>query len=177
LWIGNNPHTFSHYPYESIDRSRDAAHNALSPQDKAEIEALRTTGSGVDQWFWRKGLEYICEHPSLAFGSALRKLGAAFGWLPSPRKSFWPNLVHSLAYGAVMTLGLWGMWSGRRHWREHVVFYALFASFAATTALFWGHTSHRSYLDVYWIAFAAGALQQFHKSYFTRTTGVAYNCH
>jgi 4-amino-4-deoxy-L-arabinose transferase-like glycosyltransferase len=175
LWIGNNPYTFSHYPYESIDRSRDAAHEALRPQDIRELEALHTTGAGVDPWFRQKGLEYIREHPSLAFGNALGKLGAAFGWLPSPRKSFWPNLVHSLAYGAVMTLGLWGMWSGRRHWREHLVFYALFASFAVTTAVFWGHTSHRAYLDVYWIVFAAGVLQQFHRSNFTRTTGFAYN--
>ena len=69
-----------------------------------------------------------------------------------------------------MTLGLWGMWSGRRHWREHLVFYALFVSFAVITALFWGHTSHRAYLDVYWIVFAAGALQQLQSRYFTRTT-------
>ena len=165
LWIGNNPHTFSHFPYASIDRSRDAAHAALRPQDKAEIEALRATGANVDRWFGRKGLEYIREHPSLTVSNAFRKLGAAFGWLPSPRKGFWPNLVHLVAYGSVMTLGLWGMWSGRRHWREHLVFYALFASFAAITALFWGHTSHRAYLDVYWIVFAAGVLQQFHSSY------------
>ena len=175
LWIGNNPHTFSHYPYESIDRSRDAAHDALSPQDKAEIKALRATRENVDQWYWQKGLEYIREHPSLTFSNALRKLGAAFGWLPSPRKDFWPNLVHSLAYGSVMTLGLWGMWSGRRHWREHLVFYALFVSFAAITALFWGHTSHRAYLDVYWIVFAAGALQQLQSSYLARTTRIASN--
>jgi 4-amino-4-deoxy-L-arabinose transferase-like glycosyltransferase len=164
LWIGNNPHTFSHYPYESMDRSRNASEEALRPQDKAEIKALRATRANVDQWFWRKGLEYMREHPSLIFGNAFRKLWAAFGWLPSPRKDFWPNLVHSLAYGFVMTLGLWGMWSGRRHWREHLVFYALFVTFAAITALFWAHTSHRAYLDVYWIVFAAGALQQVQSS-------------
>ena len=30
LWIGNNPHTFSHYPEESIDVSESAAWRALS---------------------------------------------------------------------------------------------------------------------------------------------------
>jgi 4-amino-4-deoxy-L-arabinose transferase-like glycosyltransferase len=164
LWIGNNPYTFSHYPYESIHLSRDAALNALSSQDKAEIGALRSN-QAADQWFWRKGLEYIWEHPSLT----LRKLWAAFGLFPSPRKSFWPNLVHSLAYGSIMMLGLWGMWSGRRHWREHLVFYALFVSFAAVTAVLWGHTSYRAYLDVYWIVFAAGALHQLQSKYFSGT--------
>jgi 4-amino-4-deoxy-L-arabinose transferase-like glycosyltransferase len=168
LWIGNNAYTFSHYPYESIDRSRDAAGDALGPKDNAEIEALGPSDAAADQWFRRKGLEYMREHPWLTFGNAFRKLGAAFGWLPSPRKSFWPNLVHAVAYGFVMTLGLWGMWASRRHWRDHLVFYALFVSFATVTALFWGHTSHRAYLDVYWIVFAAGVLQHFRTKLFPR---------
>ena len=169
LWIGNNPFTFSHYPEESIDRSRNAALNALGSQEKVEIEALRSNQAAADQWFRRKVLDYIFEHPSSAVGNAFRKVGAVFGWMPSPRKSFWPNLVHSLAYGSVMMLGLWGMWVGRRHWREHLVFYILFVSFAAITAMFWGHTSHRAYLDVYWIVFAAGALHQLQSTYFERT--------
>ena len=60
-----------------------------------------------------------------------------------------------------MALGLWGMWSGRQNWREHLIFYALFVSFAAVTAVFFGHTNYRAYLDVYWIVFAAGILAAF----------------
>jgi 4-amino-4-deoxy-L-arabinose transferase-like glycosyltransferase len=158
LWVGNNPYTFSHYPSASIDRSRDAAIKALGPEEKAQIQALRGNEAAVDQWFRQKGLEFIREHPWLSLGNGLRKVATAFGWLPSPRKTFWPNLVHALSYGSVMSLGLWGMWAGRRHWREHLIFYALFLSFAAITAVLFGHTSHRSYLDLYWIVFAAGAL-------------------
>ena len=57
-----------------------------------------------------------------------------------------------------MIFGLWGMWASRRHWREHSIFYAQFVAFAAVTAVFFGHTSYRAYLDVYWIVFAAGVL-------------------
>jgi hypothetical protein len=57
-----------------------------------------------------------------------------------------------------MILGLWGMWGCRRHWREHSIFYAQFVSFAAVTAVFFGATSYRAYLDVYLIVFAAGLL-------------------
>jgi len=57
-----------------------------------------------------------------------------------------------------MAFGLAGMFLHREAWREHMIVYALFVSFAAVTGVFFGHTSHRSYLDVYWIVFAAGLL-------------------
>jgi 4-amino-4-deoxy-L-arabinose transferase-like glycosyltransferase len=148
LWLGNNPYTFSYYPYESIDRSQRAGLEALTPQEWAQENAERA-------------LEYIREHPWRTLGGGLRKIGAAFGWLPSPRRSFWPSLVHALSYGPIMILGLWGMWITRQHWREHSIFYAQFVSFAVVTAMFFGHTNYRVYLDVYWIVFAAGILAPF----------------
>jgi 4-amino-4-deoxy-L-arabinose transferase-like glycosyltransferase len=160
LWLGNNPYTFSHYPNESIDISQDAALKALSPQENAEIEALRPNEAAVDQWFLTKGLVYMRQNPWQIIANGLRKIGAAFSLLPSPRRSFGPNMIYLLSYGPVMILGLWGMWAGRRNWREHLIFYALFLSFAGVTAIFFGHTSYRVYLDVYWIVFAAGLLEQ-----------------
>jgi 4-amino-4-deoxy-L-arabinose transferase-like glycosyltransferase len=164
LWAGNNPYTFSYYPYESIDRSQRAALEALSPQDRAEISVLASSGgeSAVDRRFYgERGLAYMREHPWRTFVGGLRKLEAAFSLLPSPRRDSWRNLVHALSYGAVMALGLWGMWAGRENWCEHLIFYALFVSFAAVTAVFFGHTNYRTYLDVYWIVFAAGILAAF----------------
>jgi hypothetical protein len=52
------------------------------------------------------------------------------------------------------------MWRRRAHWREDSVIYLLFATFMLVTAVFWAHTSHRAYLDVYWIVFAAGAIAE-----------------
>ena len=167
LWIGNNPYTFSYYPNESIDRSRGVALEALSPQEKAELEELAPDGVAVDKWFRERALQYMREDLLRTLDSSFRKIEAAFGWLPSPRRDFFRNLVYSLSYGFVVTFGLWGMWVGRRHWRELLIFCALFFSFAAITALFWGHTSHRAYLDVYWIVFAAGALDRLRSSFFS----------
>ena len=166
LWIGNNAYTFSHYPRESIDRSQAAAFAALSVQEKGELEALGDNEAIVDQWFWNKGLDYIRKHPWRTLGNSFHKVVDAFGWLPSPRRSFWPSLAHALSYGPVMMLGLWGMWASRRHWREHSIFYAQFISFAAVTAMFFGHTAYRAYLDVYWIVFAAGVLAPLRSKYF-----------
>jgi 4-amino-4-deoxy-L-arabinose transferase-like glycosyltransferase len=160
LWLGNNPYTFSHYPNGSIDRSQDVAVAALTPHDKAELKALGANEAAVDNWFLKKGVDYMLENPWLTIASGFRKIGAAFCLLPSPRHNFWPNLVYFFSYAPVMILGLWGMWAGRRNWREHLIFYALFASFIGVTAIFFGHTSYRAYLDVYWIVFAAGFLAQ-----------------
>jgi 4-amino-4-deoxy-L-arabinose transferase-like glycosyltransferase len=168
LWLGNNPYTFSHYPTESIDRSEATALAALSLEEKAELNARSSNEAMVDQWFRTKGLDYIREHPRQTLDNSARKIADAFGWLPSPRHSFWPNLVLSLSYGPIMILGLWGMLASRSHWREHTIFYAQFVSFAAVTAVFFGATSYRAYLDVYWIAFAAGVLGALHADQFSR---------
>ena len=57
-----------------------------------------------------------------------------------------------------MTLGLAAMFLHRKAWRAHTIIYTLFVCFAAVTALFFGQTSHRSYLDVYWIVFTPGLM-------------------
>jgi 4-amino-4-deoxy-L-arabinose transferase-like glycosyltransferase len=165
LWLGNNPYTFSRYPSESIDRVEEVAFEALDPRERAEIESLNTNEAHLDRWFLQKGLQYIREHPWLTVGNGVRKIEAAFSLWPSPRRSFVPNLMHVLSYGLVMILGLWGMWAGRRHWRDHLIFYALFVSFGAVTAVFFGHTSYRAYLDLYWIIFAAGVLERLRREY------------
>jgi hypothetical protein len=36
----------------------------------------------------------------------------------------------------------------------------LFIAFICVTAVFWAHTSHRSYLDVYWIVLAASVVER-----------------
>jgi 4-amino-4-deoxy-L-arabinose transferase-like glycosyltransferase len=166
LWLGNNPYTFSHYPRDSIDRSQETALAALSSQERQELRELNSNEAIEDGWFRREGIEYIGAHPWQTFVNGFRKLAAAFCLLPSPRRSFWPNLVYLLSYGPMMALGLTGMWVGRRHWREHSIFYALFIAFAIVTAVFFGHTSYRAYLDVYWIVFAAGILALLRAKYF-----------
>jgi 4-amino-4-deoxy-L-arabinose transferase-like glycosyltransferase len=165
LWLGNNPYTFSRYPAESIDRVEETALDALDPRDKAEIAALSASEANLDQWFLHKGLQYVREHPWTTVGNGVRKIVAAFGLLPSPRRSFVPNLVHALSYGSVMVLGLWGMWATRQRWRDHLVFYALFVSFGVVTAIFFGHTSYRAYLDIYLIVFAAAVLERLQRQY------------
>jgi hypothetical protein len=87
-----------------------------------------------------------------------RKIAAGFSLLPSPRRGRLADLTHAISYGFVMATGLWGMWRRRAHWRDDSLIYLLFATFLLVTAVFWAHTSHRVFLDVYWIVFGSGAL-------------------
>jgi 4-amino-4-deoxy-L-arabinose transferase-like glycosyltransferase len=108
LWLGDNPYTFSRYPQESIDHSQAVALAALSAQERGEPEARQHNEALVDEWFRKKALDYMRGDPWETVAGGFRKLAAAFGWLPSLHRSFWPSLAHVLSFGPVMILGLWG---------------------------------------------------------------------
>lgn len=153
LWAGNNEYTFSRYPMQSIDRSVAMAFEALSPAEVAEQDAIGPNERLLDQWFMWKAVRFMREHPVLTASGWVRKVSAAFSWIPSPRRSFWPTVVYAASYGAIMVLGVAGMLHAGRS-PERSLIYALFGAFVLVTAVFFGHTSHRAYLDVYWMAYA-----------------------
>jgi 4-amino-4-deoxy-L-arabinose transferase-like glycosyltransferase len=155
LWDGNNPYTFTRYPIESIDLSKADALEAMPANERAELAAAGADDLSFDRWFLHQAVRFMREHPWLTVANGFRKIGATFSILPSPRRSLWPTLAYALSYGPIMILGLFGMASSWRSWREHSLIYWLFLSFALLTALFFGHTSHRACLDVYWMAYAA----------------------
>jgi 4-amino-4-deoxy-L-arabinose transferase-like glycosyltransferase len=59
FWMAHNPATFSRYPDESIDRSRDVAFEALTPSEKDEIA-------------------YVWEDPGMALKGIVRKVATGF---------------------------------------------------------------------------------------------------
>ncbi|MBC7899626.1 MAG: hypothetical protein H7070_06185, partial [Saprospiraceae bacterium] len=84
------------------------------------------------------------------------KVATGFSWIFSPRDSSLKQAVYFLSYFPILILGILGAISTRKRWRELMPVYLLFLSFIAGTAIYWAHTSHRSFLDVYLILFAAG---------------------
>jgi len=160
LWNGNNDVLFHYYPKESVDVSIDAHWRNLTVRDWWELQQFHGNDALIDNWFRQRGLDYIRAHPWLTFFNGFRKIAATFDWLPTPRKSLARTLLHALSFGPVMVLGLWGMWRRRSRWREDSLIYLLFALFLLVTAVYFGQTNHRVYLDVYWIVFAAGGLAE-----------------
>ena len=158
LWTGNNPETFSRYPAESIDRSRDQAWLRLSDTDRADLQRLENDENARSSWFSRRALVYMRENPLPVLQGMFRKLDAAFSWRLNPYRGPLAQAAYSIAYVPVAIVGLIGMFLARRR-REVILIGMLFVAFICVTAVFWAHTSHRSYLDVYWIVFAASVVQ------------------
>lgn len=160
IYAGNHPLTFADYPDRSIDLSRAKVFAAIPPREQAELDALDGDEVAQSDWFLRKGLAWIVENPGQFVQGALHKLWAAFRPLPSPLHGWIGNLGYAASWCPLLVLGLAGLWRERGMWRRDLPIYAHIAAFAGITAVLWAHTSHRSYLDVYLIVFAAGLLTQ-----------------
>ena len=160
VFAGNHPLTFSHFPRESIDLSRAGVFASLTPADRAELAQLSGDEAGQSDWFLQRGVEWIAHHPGAALKGAARKLAAAFGPLPVPRHGLLGDAVHALSFFPILLLALALLWQRRRQWREDAPVHAHLVLFAGITAVLWAQTSHRSYLDVYLIVFAAGMLDR-----------------
>ena len=172
VFAGNHPLTFSHFPRESIDLSRAKVFASLTSTDRAELAQLSGDAAAESDWFLHRGVGWIARHPGSALEGALRKLAAAFGPLPVPRHGLLGDAVHALSFFPILLLALAMLWQRRRHWREDAPVHAHLVLFAGITAVLWAQTSHRSYLDIYLIVFAAGMLDRLWARYATK---VAYN--
>jgi 4-amino-4-deoxy-L-arabinose transferase-like glycosyltransferase len=163
LWIGNNAETFSHYPRESIDKSEDEAWSkTLTAADRAELERLPGEIQTSD-WFERRGWAFIRANPALTVKRAFLKLRAGFWWRLNPLREPLAQASYAVGYVPVAVLGIAGMFLARSK-PETILVALFFAGFACTTVLFWAHTSHRTYLDVYWMVFAAPVLERIGRS-------------
>jgi 4-amino-4-deoxy-L-arabinose transferase-like glycosyltransferase len=158
VYYGNNPHTFDFYPRQTIDLSAAAARRALTADDRSTIRAFGNDEVAWGDWFQRRGMDYIMANPGRFLIGAIRKNLAAFGVLPSPRHDWKTDLIQGGAYGIIFALALVGLWQTRARWREFVPVYANFILFAGITGVLWAHSSHRAFLDVYLIVFAASVL-------------------
>jgi hypothetical protein len=160
LWNANNARTFSHYPSGSIDHSAAEAFAAFTPAEWQELEAVSVNEIRESDWFFSKALAYIRTHPLETIRGAGRKIVAGFSWRFSPARETLVQTVYLVSYAPISILGALGMALTWRRWREHSLIYLLFLTFAAVTGVFWAHTSHRSYLDVYLIVFSADLLHR-----------------
>src|SRR6185503_3132052 len=160
FWTAHNADTFSRYPSESMDRSRDVAFEALSASDKRLVESLYGDEIARNDLFMQKGIAYVRAHSAEAFAGGVRKLVAGFSWVLNPNRELLVQTVYFLSYAPILVLGLLGMVMARDRWREHSLIYLQILTFVAVTAVFWAHTSHRTYLDVYLILFAAYAVDR-----------------
>ncbi len=159
MWIGNNGNTFSHYPEEPIDLSETEAWRAFAMWELERIWDLSADEISLSRWFFKRGLDFIAQNPGDTLMRMMNKVWAGFSWNFSPVKERLMQWVYFTSYFPILVLGVTGMWVTRFRWRELGLIYLLFLTFVVGTAVFWAHTSHRSFLDVYFMVFAAYVCQ------------------
>jgi 4-amino-4-deoxy-L-arabinose transferase-like glycosyltransferase len=153
LWIAHNDATFSYYPSGSIDASEKEAYSRLSPDEQQRIMFMGEMEQSA--YLGRKGIDYAESSLSRTILESVEKTGVGFApWL-SPSADLRKELVYSLSYGPILILAIGGLVMSRRRWRELMPVYLLITAFVFSTAIFWAHTSHRAFLDVYLMIFAA----------------------
>jgi 4-amino-4-deoxy-L-arabinose transferase-like glycosyltransferase len=159
LWIGNNPQTFSAYPSRSIDVSTGNAYVALSDADKETLDRLGGHEIQQSNWYSQKALMFIRTHPWLTVQRAVRKIETGFSWRLNPVREPLAQAAYAVFYAPIALLGVIGMFVERRN-RGVILIGLLFVAFIFVTAVFWAHTSHRSYLDVFFIVLAASVVER-----------------
>jgi 4-amino-4-deoxy-L-arabinose transferase-like glycosyltransferase len=160
LWTGNNPDTFSYYPTQSIDRSRGEALSKLTQADQDQLARLADNEIATSNWFAHRAWVFIRANPWFVLRGAIRKLEAGFSPRLNPVRESLAQAAYAIGYVPVAVLGIIGMSLARRR-SDVILIEMLFLAFMCVTAVFWAHTSHRSYLDVYWIVFAASTVESF----------------
>jgi len=92
----------------------------------------------------------------------LRKVWAGFSPLMNPRDrdQVVKYFVYAISYGPVLALGLCGLFMGRRKWKEFSHILILFGTFMGVSAIYWAHSRHRVFLDIYLIVFAVYAARR-----------------
>jgi hypothetical protein len=97
------------------------------------------------------------EHPGVTMANGARKVWVAVSAELSPARGALVRWGYFAIFAPIHLLAAVALWQHRHAWREHSLTGALLLSFGATTAVFWAHTSHKNYLDLFAFVYAAAA--------------------
>jgi 4-amino-4-deoxy-L-arabinose transferase-like glycosyltransferase len=155
LFYGNNPFTFSHFPERSIDDTAAEFHR-LPAAHLERYEAVSGQELARDRLLGQWAVEYVAAHPLDTAVGALRKLWVVAAAELSPARGPVVQWGYRGVFLIVHALALLAAWRARG--REHRLIFLLVLAFAVTTAIFWAHTSHKSFLDPILFIYAAAAV-------------------
>lgn len=157
LFRGNSDLTFTHFPDESIDLAY-ADYARVTPVVAETLQRLEGHDVARDAALRQFALAYITANPGRVVWGGLRKLWVVASAQLSPRRAPLVQWSYRLLFLPAHLLAVVALAAARSRWRPHLLVAALVMSFAITTAVFWAHTSHKSYLDpIIFVYAAAGA--------------------
>lgn len=159
LWVANSDSTFHSFPAGSIDDSVTEMYAGLSAGRRAELDRLTGAEVSRDLLLAAWATDDIVAHPGRTIVNGARKIGIAFDGCLSPARGMTAQLGYALLFMPVHALAAIGLWRARHDWARQSLLWVTFLSFMITTAMFWAHTSHKSYLDVLLFVSAASVVR------------------
>jgi hypothetical protein len=160
LWLANNEWAMAHFPAESIDLSVNDSYDGMTAAQRASFAAVEHDEVVRDQLLKQWAIDYAKAHPGTTIANGLRKIWVVVSAELSPARGALMQWSYALLFAPVHILAVVGLWRQRLHWRVHALTAGVLAAFAATSAIFWAHTSHKSCLDVFLFVYAAGAFSR-----------------
>jgi 4-amino-4-deoxy-L-arabinose transferase-like glycosyltransferase len=157
LWYGNNPWTFAHFPERSIDHIGQEL-MALPPEQRALIENFPGTEAQRDVLSAEWALQHMQGNPLATLQGAAQKLWVVLSAQMSPARSPLIQFGYAAVYLPLHVFSAIALWRSRDRLAVHSLVWLVLAAFAVTTAVFWAHTSHKSYLDVLIFVYASAGL-------------------
>ena len=158
LWLGSHEETRRRVPAESIDRVTTVAWNGLPDGHRRRLIELGDDPVEQDRFYASLAVSQIARRPGDTALSMAKKVALSFAGYLSPARP-WPiQLAYAAMFLPLNVLALAGVWRVRHAGGGHLLVALLFASFAVTTALFWAHTSHKSFLHPFLFLYAASVI-------------------
>lgn len=143
LWVGNSPHTFTHYPAGSIDESERDMLAALTPQDAERLRSLNDDEVAQDAVFREIAVREIASHPAEMAWKGVRKAAALWSPVMNPGPS---GTIKLAVFGASILLLFAGACAAAvatpQVRADLPVVLAAFASFTFVAAVFWGQSRY-----------------------------------
>ncbi|MGH9383050.1 MAG: glycosyltransferase family 39 protein [Vicinamibacterales bacterium] len=159
LWVANNDWTFAHFPERSIDLSTVESYRQLPGPQLDALRSVEANAVARDRLQASWAVAWALAEPRRMAERVVRKLWVVVSAELSPARTRLVQVGYLLLFVPVHVLAMVGLWQSRHEWHSHAILYAVFATFALTTAIFWAHTSHKSHLDAFLFVYSAGAVR------------------
>jgi hypothetical protein len=159
LWVANNRWTMSYFPAQSIDLSVGASYAGMTDDERDAFARVSSDEAARDALLRRWAIAYIAGHPGQTLMNAVRKVAVVVGAVLSPERGSAVQIGYALWFLPIHLLAVAAFVRHRTNWRVHALVGLIVAGFLATTAVFWAHTSHKSFLDALAFVYAPAAFR------------------
>jgi hypothetical protein len=158
LWIAHSPEMMTLYPRRSVDEVEEVAKKRIGADWRARLDVAAGDPVREDRIYARLAWANIMLHPARAAYHALVRALLAFSGQLSPAREWRMQLGYAAVFVPLNLLAALGLARAIRTDRVHVLALVIFTSVAVTAAVFWMHTSHRSYLHSFKALYAASLI-------------------